>query len=97
MAFSKSFPKTIPGSNYPVWEEIYLSSDEEKDCEDKAKSENITLMKECILDAKSIIQNQSLKDYQTDVINLAIALFEKRASHVVYHKEEKAKAKFDNL
>jgi len=28
MAFSKSFPKTIKGSNYPRWEEVFLTDDE---------------------------------------------------------------------
>ena len=36
-----------------------------------------------------------MKEYQTDIINMAISLFEKRASHSVYWKESKAKDKFD--
>ena len=95
MAYSKSFPKTIDGSNYPRWEEVYLSEKEEELIDRKARSENIELMKECINDAKKIISDTKLKDYQTDVINMAIALFEKRASHSVYHKETAAKEKFD--
>ena len=54
-------------------------------------------MNECIIDAKKIIAKQGLKTYQTDLINMAISLFEKRASHNVYWKEEKAKDKFDKL
>ena len=68
---------------------------EETEQEVRTRKENINLMKECITDAKEIIENKGLKDYQTDVINMAISLFEKRASHVVYYKEEKAKEKFD--
>ena len=52
-------------------------------------------MKECIDDTKSIFKNKDLKQYQSDLINIAIALFEKRASHTVYWKESKAKEKFD--
>jgi len=52
-------------------------------------------MKQCIEDAKHIIESKNLKTYQTDMITVAIALFEKRASHIVYWKEEKAKEKFD--
>ena len=52
-------------------------------------------MKECVSDAKKIFSEQKLKDYQTDVIRIAVALFEKRASHTVYWKESKAKDKFD--
>jgi len=95
MSFSKSFPRTTKTSTYPVWEEIYISEEEEKKVEVDSKEENISLMKECIQDAKKIISDESLKDYQTDVINLAISLFEKRASHTVFKKEQKAKEKFD--
>jgi len=93
MAFSKSFPKT--GEKYPVWEEVYLTDEEEKEQEEKAKEENIVLMKECIDSAKSIILEKEFKEYQTDVVNMAIALFEKISSHSVYWKENKAKEKFD--
>ena len=55
------------------------------------------LMKECIDDAKALMQEKGLKDYQTDLINIAVALFEKRASHVIYWKESKAKEKFDKM
>ncbi len=97
MAFSKSFPKSTDKTVYPKWEEIYLSEEEEKEQDDKARDENIELMKECIADAKKIFSETELKDYQTDVISTAIALFEKRASHSIYHKENKAKEKFDKL
>jgi len=40
---------------------------------------------------------KSLKDYQTDLIHIAISLFEKRASHSIYWKESKAKEKFDGM
>jgi 2-polyprenyl-3-methyl-5-hydroxy-6-metoxy-1,4-benzoquinol methylase len=46
-------------------------------------------------DSKRIFTDRNLKDYQTDVINMAISLFEKRASHAVHHKESLAKEKFD--
>ena len=95
MPFSKSFPRTTKTSTYPIWEEVYLTDDEEKKVESDSKGENISLMKECIVDAKKIISDESLKDYQTDVINVAISLFEKRASHTVFKKDQKAKEKFD--
>jgi len=93
MAFSKSFPKT--GEKYPVWEEVYLTEEEEREQESKAKKENVVLMKDCIDSAKTIISEKGLKEYQTDVVNMAIALFEKISSHSVYWKENKAKEKFD--
>ncbi|MBU2639947.1 MAG: hypothetical protein KKG75_04560 [Nanoarchaeota archaeon] len=95
MTFSKSFPKTLKGSTYPSWEEVYLTEDEEKEIELKSKNENYDLMKECIDKAKDILKEKELKDFQSDVISMAIALFDKIASHSVYHKEAKAKEKFD--
>ena len=95
MPFSKSFPKTTDKTIYPKWEEIYLTLDEEKEIEGKAKEENHHLMEECIKDAKKIFAKESLKDFQSDIIQAAIALFEKRASHVIYWKEQAAKEKFD--
>jgi len=97
MAFSKSFPKKSKTSTYPEWEEVTLTDNEEKEQEQNSKSENIKLMKECIDDAKKIITEKNLKDYQTDIVNIAISLFEKRASHTVYWKENKAKEKFDEM
>ena len=97
MAFSKSFPKTLPGSNYPQWEEMYLTSSEEKELEDKSRNENVVLMKECVEDAKKLFSDKNLKDFQSDMVSVAIALFEKRASHTIYWKENKAKEKFDEL
>ena len=95
--FSKTFARTIKDSAYPKWEEIFLSEEEETNEEKKCKEDNIKLMKECIDDAKNIFKDKELKDFQSDVINAAIALFEKRASHQVYHKERKAKEKFDDM
>ena len=97
MVFSKSFPRTVKGSSYPRWEEVSISNEEEALEEQKCRAENIKLMKECIEDAKEIINKKGFKKYQTDLINMAIALFEKRASYAVHFKENKAKEKFDEL
>ncbi len=95
MVFHKSFPLTVKGTTYPRWVDITLSDEEEQAIEQQANKENTKVMEECIEEAKQIIKTQNLKDYQTDVIELAIALFEKRASHVIYWKEEKAREKFE--
>lgn len=95
MAFSKRFPIDKPGSPYAAWEEIELTQDEEQAVEEKQRETNKDLMAECLSDAYEIIKARGLKDYQTDVANIAIALFEKRASHIVFWKEEKAKEKLD--
>jgi len=97
MPFSKSFPKTSKTSTYPQWEEITLTDAEEKEQEQKSRAESIKLFKECMDDAVKIMQEKGLKEYQTDLINIAISLFEKQASHQVYWKENKAKEKFDEM
>ena len=95
MVFYKTFPRTTDKSAYPIWEEITLTDVEEKEQEVIARRENIDLMKQCIDDSKVIMKEKNLKPFQTDMINIAIALFEKRGSHQVYYKERKAKEKFD--
>lgn len=97
MPFSKSFPKTTNKSVYPKWVEVFLTEEEEKAIEQECRAKNIGLMNDCIRDAKRIIESQDLKKYQTDLVNIAIALFEKRASHEIYLKEAKAKEKFDKM
>ena len=97
MAFSKSFPRTIDGSAYPKWEEVFLSDEEEIDIEDKSRRENIEIMKECIDDAKALIEEKGFKGFKEDILKAAIPLFEKRASHSVYLKERKCKEKFDSV
>ncbi len=96
MSFSKRYPKAVDGSAYPKWIEVALTDAEEKAIEQKAREENIRLLKESIEDAEKIVAERNLKNYQTDIITLAIALFDKRASHSIYHKEEKSKEKFDS-
>ena len=95
MGFSKSFPRNVEGSSYPRWEEISITDEEEREEEEKARQDNIKLMKQCIEDAKVLLTEAGMKDYQTDAVNMAVAMFEKRASHSVYWKENKAKEKFD--
>jgi len=94
MAFSKSFPRTVQGTNYPLWEEIFLTLEEEKAVEEKCRKENFILMDECLKEAKMLAIKHGIN---TDEIQsrLAVALFEKRASHVVFWKESEAKEKFD--
>lgn len=95
MTFSKNFPRQIEGQNYPKWVEVALSKEEESEVEEKARNENLKLLKECLDDAEKIIEEKKMKSFQSDVIALGIALFEKRASHEIYWKENKAKAKLE--
>jgi len=96
MAFSKAFAKNIPGTNYPVWEEVFLTLEEEKQVEEKCRQENFVLLDDCLKEAKHLaIKNGVNSD--TNVVNLAISLFDKRSSHVVFWKENKAKEKFEEI
>ncbi len=97
MAFSKTFPRNIKGVSYPSWEEIFLTDKEEQEEEQKSKADGIRIMKECLRDADKIIMDMNLQRFQSNLVNIAIALFEKRASHAVYYKENRAKEKFDKL
>ncbi|MEA2036868.1 MAG: hypothetical protein U9O94_05130 [Nanoarchaeota archaeon] len=97
MVFSKSFPRTIEGSAYPKWEEVFLTDEEEREIEQRAVEENIEIMKECIDDAKALIEQKGFKGFKEDILTVATPLFEKRASHTVYWKENRCKEKFDGM
>ena len=93
----KSFPQTIEGTNMPVWREIDLSHEEEFSEEQKARREYATLMKVCFDDAKRLLEERGMPEYQSDVVNIALTLFRKRASHVTYWKDNKCREKFISL
>ena len=94
MAFSKSFPRTLPGTNYPIWEEIFLTAEEEQQVEELCKKTNFQLMDESIREAKMLsIKNGMNEDH--NIVAVAKSLFDKRASHLIFWKESKAKEKFD--
>ena len=96
MAFSKTFPRTVPGTNYPLWEEVFLTAEEEKRCEEQCCEENFQIMNTCLAEAKTVAIKHGINT-DDNVARIAIALFEKRASHVVFWKESKAKEKFDQM
>lgn len=95
MAFTKAFPKRSDKSVYPQWEDVVLSAEEETKAEAACRKENLKLMQECLEDAEKLLIAKGLKGYETSMTSIAAALFEKRASHVAYWKEEVAKEKFD--
>lgn len=97
MVFSKNYPKTSDKSVYPKWIEISLTEQEELEAEKECRIENVKIMNECIEDAKIIIKEQKLFENQNHVTRIANALFDKRASHAVFFKENKTKEKFDEL
>ncbi len=92
MAFTKSFPKRTDKLSIPKWEEITLSEGEERQVEEEARLHNIALMKQCIDDARRMMIDKNLNQ-EILIVKAAIALFEKRASHSIYWKENKAREK----
>lgn len=94
MAFSKTFPKTVPGSNYPQWEEVFLTEEEEKLVEEDCRKKNLIILDECLQEAKMLAIKNRMNE-EAHVVKLAIALFEKRASHLIFWKEMRAKEKFE--
>jgi hypothetical protein len=95
MAFSKTFPKQVSGSNYPIWEEVFLTNEEEKQVEQECKRHNFSILDECLLEGKALAIKHGINSEEV-VTKLATSLFEKRASHEVFWKENKAKEKFDS-
>ena len=91
----KTFPRTVDGHSYPVWEEIILSDKEELISEQQAKRENLKLMKRCLDDAKKLLEDMGFREYQSDILGIALTMFRKQASHVVYWKDSRCKEKFD--
>ncbi len=55
MGFSKTFPRTLPGSTYPIWEEIRLTEEEEREVEEACRRENYQIMDECIREARNLV------------------------------------------
>ncbi len=95
MTHSKSFPREVAGSNQPRWEEVFLSLAEEQAEEERARRDNMSLLKQCLDDAGTVTRAKNLQAYQSDIVAMALALFSKRASHIVYWKDGKCKEKFD--
>jgi hypothetical protein len=94
MVFRKSFPSRSDKSVYPKWQDVFLDETEEARVEGAARQENLRIMEECIRDAKKVAAKENLKEFQSDIIHMAIALFEKRSSHSIYWKENFAQEKF---
>ena len=95
--FRKTYARDIPGSDRPKWEEIILTDQEEREQEEVARQENLYLLRQCIADARNVIKDEELKDFQGHVIGLATTLFKKRASHAVFFKESKCREIFEGF
>jgi hypothetical protein len=97
MSFVKTYPREMPGTNQTRWEEIVLDPQEEKEEEQRARLENIYLLRQCIADARNVMIDEDLGNYNSQVINLAVSMFQKRASHAVFYKEKRCRLKFEEL
>lgn len=98
MVYVKSFPRALERQGqYPQWEEVSLTGEEEREQELLARIENINAMKECIWDVRELMKEKQLKPFQSDIVSMAVALFDKRASHNVFWKEKRCREKFDAL
>lgn len=93
MGFKKSFRQTSDKSAYPKWVEVELSDEEEKDAATTARQKNVKIMMQSVEDARLVADEKDLGD--DTVVPVAKSLFDKRASHTVFHKERKAREKFD--
>jgi hypothetical protein len=94
MVFSKTFPREIEGSNFPRWEEMFLSAQEEREMEQIARQEYLYLIRQCMADARNVLKDESMMDTQSHVLGIALALFKKRSNHAVFYKEDRCKEKF---
>jgi hypothetical protein len=95
MAFTKAFPKQ--NGTFPKWEEVRLTDEEVTEIEKISREDNIDLFAECLEDSKRIMKTNPLRPFETSAVAIAVSLFEKRASHTVFRKEQRAREKFDSL
>ncbi|MBW2983086.1 hypothetical protein KY327_02175 [Candidatus Woesearchaeota archaeon] len=95
MPFTKAFPKRSDKSVYPQWEDVSLTPEEEREAEAACRADNNRIMASCLEDAKRLVKEEGLKGFETSVVTVASSLFDKRASHAAFWKEEKAREKFE--
>ncbi|MBN2880968.1 hypothetical protein JXM83_02850 [Candidatus Woesearchaeota archaeon] len=91
--FYKTFP--VRTDEKLTWQEIYLTKKDELLAEQEAAFANQELMKECLDHAKNILSAKSYKLIQSNIVNLAMQLFAKRAEHSVFFKEKKCREIFN--
>ena len=86
-----TFYKTIQSNKYA--KEVTLDDEEEIEIENLSKAFNVELLRECLDIANGIVKDENLRE--EDRAKIALALFEKQASHVVYWKEKMCKVKLE--
>ncbi len=94
MAYVKAFNK-----GFNQWVDMSLTQEEEEECRAEAIKEHQKDMFESIKEAKQLIK-ESFQHGDVgilNVLNTAITLFDKRASHLQYHREAMARKKFEEM
>jgi hypothetical protein len=74
MPFSKNFPRKISENAPPVWEEIVLTLDEEREVTEACKREHFQIMDMCLQEAKALAIKNGLNTDENQ-IQLALSLF----------------------
>lgn len=95
MTYTKRFPLDVEGSPFPKWTEVRLDPEEEAATERKAEREHIELFERCLQEARGIVQRHGLNESSASIVEAAVALFEKRASHTVFYKDSACREKFE--
>ena len=77
-----------------ITKEVKLTDEEEKEVEKECLLNNIKLLKECLKISEQIIQEEKL--HNRNKLRIAIALYEKQSSHMVYWKDKYCRMKLEN-
>ena len=76
-----------------ITKEVKVTDEEEKEIEKECLLYNIKLIKECLKISESIINEEKL-NYRNK-LRIALALYEKQSSHVVYWKDKYCRMKLE--
>ena len=76
-----------------ITKEVKVTDEEEKEIEKECLLYNIKLIKECLKISESIINEEKL-NYRNK-LRIALALYEKQSSHVVYWKDKYCRIKLE--
>ncbi len=91
MSLAKRFPVEVNREvtkKETQWEEYNLSSEEVRRIYNQSMARHKKLFSACFETAKTLLEEQGAKPYQTSLVNVALALFNKHARHEHYMQEE---------
>ena len=82
-----------------IWKDVSITPEQEEEVKAETRTLHNALMVQCINDAKEVVRKAFPNGEMSHVLhcNVAVALFEKRASHVQFTREKKAKKVFDEM